>query len=357
MRTWLAIFALAGTLAVASCATGSHPVPVTDPRVPIRATGFVVMPPPGDNWSLIERTSAGVMFGKQTSGDIPGGKRQLRTFVVGVLDVVVGGDLPAHASDFPRFLEDRMRMVENQGGFTVVSVQTSPHGNPSTFCANFRLVLEERNNSNFPGVVFEMTNDGFECLDASKGFIVRAMSSERRPKGEPLIMNESLRAEVDAFLGGVSISPFGSSESAAAEAKVTGSIVPGPTPGSATAVIYIFNLAESSYAKGWGMLALRRALIEVDGKRVAALTDGEYTMIEVTPGPHTVSSKMSIYGLPGITTQSASLDTEAGRRYYVHYYEAQAGMGYLAGVLRQEDASTADEVVRRCKRVPAKAPH
>jgi hypothetical protein len=238
-------------LAVASCATAPGYVPVTEPRAPVVGEGFTVLPPPGPNWQFMHRTDKGVMFGKRTWDERSTERHHSRTFLVAVLDIVVRPAAPALANEFPKYVEDRFRSNEGQGRFTLLRAVASPRGEPGTYCANFEIVVEERDNANFPGVVLEMTNSGFECLDASSGFIVRAFYSERRPKGDPPIMDEALRAEVESFLGSVKVTPL-------RRAAGTGVDASGREPARPDAGAYVLIRVSPS---------LRDAVREAAGKR------------------------------------------------------------------------------------------
>lgn len=105
-------------------------------------------------------------------------------------------------------------------------------------------------------------------------------------------------------------------------------------------VVYVYHLSESNYAQGVGTLALRRALIYVDDRKVASLTHGTHARIVVPPGPHTFAAKVSIYGMPGLPIGTTTLDVERGSTHYLHYFEQSMGAigGYVSQHMVQEDA-------------------
>ncbi|MGQ0834816.1 MAG: hypothetical protein ACT4O5_07825 [Gammaproteobacteria bacterium] len=65
------------------------------------------------------------------------------------------------------------------------------------------------------GKVLEITQRGFVCLDESMRFMVNAFQSERKPHGEPSMLDPSLQQEVDHFLKSVQVRPL----SAASEGR------------------------------------------------------------------------------------------------------------------------------------------
>lgn len=120
--------------------------------------------------------------------------------------------------------------------------------------------------------------------------------------------------------------------------------------GADEGIVYVYHLSESNYAQGMGTLALRRALIYVDGEKVAALTHGTHTRISLPPGPHAFQAKVSIYGMPGLPISPMTIDVERGGTYYLHYFEQGMGLGgYVSQHMIQEDAPEGAEGVRRTR--------
>ena len=119
-------------------------------------------------------------------------------------------------------------------------------------------------------------------------------------------------------------------------------------------VVYVYHLSDSSYAQGVGTLALRRALIYMDEKKVAALTHGTHARIVVPPGPHTFAAKVSIYGMPGLPIGNTTLNVEKGGTYYLHYFEQSMGAigGYVSQHMIEEDAQAGAEGVRHTRAKP-----
>lgn len=119
-------------------------------------------------------------------------------------------------------------------------------------------------------------------------------------------------------------------------------------------VVYVYHLSESNYAQGVGTLALRRALVYVDDRKVASLTHGTHARIVVPPGPHTFAAKVSIYGMPGLPIGTTTLDVEKGGTYYLHYFEQSMGVigGYVSQHMVEEDASAGAAGVRQTRAKP-----
>jgi hypothetical protein len=103
-----------------------------------------------------------------------------------------------------------------------------------------------------------------------------------------------------------------------------------------------------------GTLALRRAMIFMDDSKVAALTHGTHARIDVPPGPHTFTAKVSIYGMPGLTIGTTTLNVEQGGTYYLHYFEQKMGVvgGYVSQHMVQEDGETGAAGVQRTRAKP-----
>jgi hypothetical protein len=196
-------FALGSTIFLASCATSPPLTPVTDRHTPIVGLGFEVLPPQGSDWYISLRTDKGVFYGKTLEK-----RPSNRTVAASVHDIAAPSPLPASRDEFARYVHDRMVRGETQGRFTLIKASASPGGAPGTFCADFANVIEERDNPFHPGIVLEMHNEGFECLDESSRFIVRGMFSERRPKGSPPVIDDALRAELKAFLASARTKPL-----------------------------------------------------------------------------------------------------------------------------------------------------
>lgn len=223
--------ALGSAVLLASCATSPPMIPVTDPHTPVAGMGFEVLPPQGSDWYLTHRTDKGVMYGKTLEK-----RPSNRTLMATVHDIAAPSPLPVSRDEFARYVHDRMVRGETQGRFTLIKASASPGGAPGTFCADFANVIEERDNPNFPAIVLETFNKGFECIDRSSGFVVRGMFSERRPKGSPPVIDNVLQAELDAFLASVRMNPL--RERVATSAATTGSEI-APDDGAAALPVVI----------------------------------------------------------------------------------------------------------------------
>lgn len=147
-------------------------------------------------------------------------------------------------------------------------------------------------------------------------------------------------------------------EPVATEEAIAGSAAPAVVVTTGTppdkGVVYVYHLSDSSYAQGMGTLALRRAMIFMDDSKVAALTHGTHARIEVPPGPHTFTAKVSIYGMPGLPIGTTTLNVEQGGTYYLHYFEQKMGVvgGYVSQHMVEEDAQTGAAGVQRTRAKP-----
>jgi hypothetical protein len=151
---------------------------------------------------------------------------------------------------------------------------------------------------------------------------------------------------------GVAAPPAATVAASAGSAGEPAAVTTGSLPDGG--VVYVYHLSESSYAQGMGTLALRRAMIFVDDRKVASLTHGTHARIEVPPGPHTFTAKVSIYGLPGLPIGTTTLDVEQGSMYYLHYFEQKMGVfgGYVSQHMLVEDAQTGAAGVQRTRAKP-----
>jgi hypothetical protein len=138
------------------------------------------------------------------------------------------------------------------------------------------------------------------------------------------------------------------------------SVADAPDPAAAAppapdeGVVFVYHLSESNYAQGMGTLAMRRALIYVDDREVAALTHATHARIVVPPGPHAFAAKVSLYGMPGLPIGATTLDVQGGGTYYLHYFEQGTGLvgGYVSQHMVQEDAQTGAAGVRLTRAKP-----
>lgn len=171
-----------------------------------------------------------------------------------------------------------------------------------------------------------------------------------RPAGAPEPQPEVAPAATPAEAGAT-----GSTSAAMEPAEAAQSVAAIEPPPPDAGVVYVYHLSDSSYAQGVGTLALRRAMIYMDDRKVAGLTHGTHVRIVAPPGPHTFAAKVSIYGLPGLPIGTTTLNVEKGGTYYLHYFEQKMGVvgGYVSQHMVEEDARAGAEGVSHTRAKPA----
>jgi hypothetical protein len=129
----------------------------------------------------------------------------------------------------------------------------------------------------------------------------------------------------------------------------TGPAAPDPAADeSKLGVIYVYHLSDSGFAKGMGVLAMRRALITVDDKEPFTLSPGVHARLAVEPGFHTLYAKTSIYGMPGLPIGTQKVEVKAGETHYLHYFEHGEG-GFIVQRFVAEDEATGSKGVASTK--------
>ena len=104
-----------------------------------------------------------------------------------------------------------------------------------------------------------------------------------------------------------------------------------------TATVFIYHLTESAWAASSGVIMARRVVILLDGKKLLTLNDGNHTRIDVPAGPHTFTSKTKIFGMVGAGTRDRKIEAEAGRTYYLRFFQKDVGGGGLYSVFVEVD--------------------
>ena len=164
---------------------------------------FSVGQPHGGGWKLVSGDSMPIVFSKEP---IWLSRRPVRSQTVVVALAVRDPGLvrDVDSEGFARAIEDLMRSTTT-GRFRLVSVAATHRGEVGDYCADYDLAMEERDNPEFPGVVFEIRNQGFVCLEQSSKFLVEAFYSERKPQGAPSVLDDIVRGEAEAFLADVEV--------------------------------------------------------------------------------------------------------------------------------------------------------
>ena len=166
------------------------------PAVPERfvGNGFSVAWPPLERWApttLLRHTVSFVADGSLLANG------QSVVMIVHALKPAFKTDPPPR--DFPAAVENLIRDTTT-GRFRVTAVSATPRPGSRPSCADFKSVMEERDNPAFPNILLEITEIGFACLDQSRQFGVKAYYSERRPAGLNAPVDPRLIADAEAFL-------------------------------------------------------------------------------------------------------------------------------------------------------------
>ncbi len=91
-------------------------------------------------------------------------------------------------------------------------------------------------------------------------------------------------------------------------------------PDAGKAIIYVYHTDDSAYLNALEAWVFVRTLLYLDDVKMTSLEDGYYTLVQVPPGRHTASIKVSLYGLPGFPTMyMASVHTKPDGIYYIRY--------------------------------------
>ena len=159
--------------------------------------------PPGEDWAMI--SSKPFVFSKQ-----PASLADRSASGESLLAVLTWWGpafaLNVTADDFPQALEGQLRKRSEQMSHRLVSVAVRHRGLAGEYCADYDLAMEGASRR-FPGVLFEISQHGFVCVDASQRFVVEAYYDEWRRQGTPAMVSEEYRMEAEAFLRSVTMSP------------------------------------------------------------------------------------------------------------------------------------------------------
>lgn len=170
----------------------------------ISGPGFTGRRPPDEHWGMSVGPTYMAFMVDTPAAVAMAARGQTFVLVVTLSDAAFAQDLPADR--FPRAFEEETRAT-TRDRFRLVSVAATPRGEAGEYCVDFDLNMEERDNPDMPGVVLEIRTRGFACLDASSEFVLQAFYSERRPKGTPTMVDETLREQGEAFLRGLVVAP------------------------------------------------------------------------------------------------------------------------------------------------------
>ncbi|MGH8523023.1 MAG: hypothetical protein ACREXY_02025 [Gammaproteobacteria bacterium] len=131
---------------ISGCALQPVIRPVTDPTTRIRGTGFSVLPPQGKDWYIERQAPNGVVFGKIFPGQLKSVMDKRQTFVAGVLVMKPEVKKVNTSQEFPKAVEELFVGRMTEGSFRLISAKTGPFGPQGSYCAQYDIVQEERDN-------------------------------------------------------------------------------------------------------------------------------------------------------------------------------------------------------------------
>jgi hypothetical protein len=193
-------------LLLTGCGTGYPGLQrIVEPNRPIHGRGFSVLPPAGENWRMKKASDWAVVFywidgqAFEGPGDSPAGSR--RTFYVAALALDAPPEMGSSTDAFRRFIDDFASRPDPAGRIRNLSVKSGPTTLRGTPCVLVEAVQEEQGSPNDPlGDVLEMETRSYFCRHPGAAtLIVSLAASERRPKGMPSGVDESLRRAAQDF--------------------------------------------------------------------------------------------------------------------------------------------------------------
>jgi hypothetical protein len=189
----------------------------------VQGPGFSYVPPSGPGWHVASRSPTAVLYGKQPSGEMVGGRLTGHYTHSFLMAAIV--DQPVSAGSSAAFV-DAVRSAysaqDPKSRIKTVRAFARHYGEPGVFCAEFEAVVNERDNPNYPGMLLLMEQHGIICLHRSLKFTVRLETSERRPAGEPSFLDQTSRHEADAFLRSLMIDAYREAPSSSGGAAPAG---------------------------------------------------------------------------------------------------------------------------------------
>lgn len=192
------------TVMISGCALQPGIRPVTDPAMRFRGNGYSALPPQGKDWYIQQHTPYVVNFAKLS----PENMERYHTFAATVMGMKPEAQNVNSPSEFSKAIEQLLVRTLTEGRFRLMSIKVAPYGAEGSYCSQYDIVQEERDNPSAPGVVLEITAHGFFCLDVSSDFMINASYSERKPQGSKSFLDIALKQEADGFLKDVVVTPL-----------------------------------------------------------------------------------------------------------------------------------------------------
>lgn len=193
---------------VLGCTPQAPPAPIVTPAERLEFDGFSVLPPPENNWYRGRSPSYGVVFMKRFRQKPK--HPEMHTFYAAANRHDLATRQLNTRQDLMAFVEwtfraeSRFHVMTSNVVFDDVLSDVM-----GADCARYDFVEEEHDNPIFPKTVLILTAHGFQCRHpSSASTVINAGCSERYPKGEHSLLDESLREECQSFLRSVQLKPL-----------------------------------------------------------------------------------------------------------------------------------------------------
>jgi len=199
-KRWVMLIALVTLLGMGmtGCAGGPQSIPVTNPSQRLDFDAFSILPPNGENWSVVNPAvfrqqipDLLVIFSKTVTPP-----SRFHT----VTATVRGGRLPNSAGSRTELLQllARNNFVQTEQRYRPVSFNIAPDKTLAPDCLRYDGVIEDRGVPGYPGSLFIWDQHGFVCLHpyVQEGAI-DIQYSQRWLQGEQPLL---LEVEGESFL-------------------------------------------------------------------------------------------------------------------------------------------------------------
>jgi hypothetical protein len=195
----VALVALLGMgIGVTGCAGGPLSVPVTNPSQRLENDALSILPPNGDDWSILNPTVLEQLDPNGLIGFFKTVTPPSRSHTVTA--TVSGGRLPDSAGSRTELLQllARNKFDLTEQRYRLVSSNISPDKTLAPDCLRYDGVIEDRGVPGYPGSVFIWDQHGFICLHpyAPEAVIDIQYSQRMLQDEQPLL----LEVEGEAFL-------------------------------------------------------------------------------------------------------------------------------------------------------------
>jgi hypothetical protein len=201
------VFAAFATFSVGAHAQSAL-VPLEQPPRSIRAIGFEVSPPNGENWFVRARNQPGqVTFQKQIATPAAEQQGQPSTFVI----EVKAERYREHDLSHPAGLEAALRFAlhEDTERFSYGPLRITAFAWQGTDCLRYSSSREERDVVTQPSVRQRWEVDGYFCRHPSSPAIaVTGLMQQRTPLSFGSLLDDGLRAEAEDTLQSVRFVPI-----------------------------------------------------------------------------------------------------------------------------------------------------